>query len=107
VTGEIRRVVSGKGLDLKEHDTHPDTGERLVGTRLPMWAELLEVNRSCARAYAAVRYQSLDIALTPEGPCVIEVNSGCSFLLPQIATGRGLLTPAFRSFLTSCGWKKL
>ena len=106
-TGEIRRVVSGKGLDLKEHDTHPDTGERLVGTRLPMWAELLEVNRSCARAYAAVRYQSLDIALTPEGPCVIEVNSGCSFLLPQIATGRGLLTPAFRSFLTSCGWKKL
>jgi hypothetical protein len=85
---------------------HPSTGEKLVGLRLPMWGELLEVNRTSARAYAAVRYQSLDIALTPEGPCVIEVNSGGSFVLPQIATGRGILTPDFRSFLRSCGWTK-
>lgn len=105
-TGEFMRVVSGKGTDLQVHETHPETGERLIGMRLPMWGELLDVNRVCASAFAAVRYQSLDIALTPEGPCVIEVNSGGSFFLPQIATGRGFLSPDVRGFLRSCGWTK-
>ena len=51
-----------------------------------------------ARAYAPVRYQSLDIALTPDGPCIIEINSGGSFMLAQIASGRGFLTPSVRAF---------
>jgi hypothetical protein len=104
-TGVLRRVVSGKGSDLKVHETHPETGDRLLGMCLPMWSELLAVNEACARAFAPVRYQSLDIALTPDGPCVIEINSGGSFFLPQIASGRGFLVPEVRRFFEYCGWR--
>src|SRR5262249_8062418 len=104
-SGEIRRVVTGSGASLQEHETHPETGEKLVGLKLPMWFDLLRMNEAAARLYAAVRYQSLDIALTPDGPCVVEINSGGSFKLPQLATGRGFLTPRVRAFFESAGWK--
>lgn len=103
-TGEIRRAVSGKGTDLKLHETHPLSGLPLVGMKLPMWQELRAANEACARAYAPVRYQSLDIALTPEGPCIIEINSGGSFMLAQIASGRGFLTSSVRAFFQASGW---
>ncbi len=103
-TGEIRRVVSGKGATFKLHETHPGTGQRLIGFKIPMWREVLEANLASARAFAPVRYQSLDIAVTPDGPSIIEINSGGSFMLPQIASGRGFLTPEVRRFFEDCGW---
>ncbi|HNB25679.1 MAG TPA: sugar-transfer associated ATP-grasp domain-containing protein [Alphaproteobacteria bacterium] len=103
-TGIIRRAVSGKGAELKLHETHPLTGAPLVGMQLPFWRELRAANEACARAYAPVRYQSLDIALTPEGPAIIEINSGGSFMLAQIASGRGFLTPSVRKFFEASGW---
>ena len=67
-------------------------------------SEVTQANEACARAYAPVRYQSLDIALTPDGPGIIEINSGGSFMLAQIASGRGFLTPSVRAFLAASGW---
>ncbi|MGH6890712.1 MAG: sugar-transfer associated ATP-grasp domain-containing protein [Dongiaceae bacterium] len=104
-SGEIRRVVSGKGATFRLHETHPETGQRLIGFKIPMWHDVLEANLACARAFAPVRYQSLDIAVTPDGPSIIEINSGGSFMLPQIASGRGFLTPEVRRFFEHCGWK--
>ncbi len=103
-SGEIRRVVSGKGPDIKEHTHSPDTGEELVGKQMPGWAELLNVNESCARHFAPVRYQSLDIALTADGPMVVEINSGGAFDLPQLASGKGMLTDEVMGFFEECGW---
>ncbi|MEK9755293.1 MAG: hypothetical protein VW338_19050 [Rhodospirillaceae bacterium] len=34
----------------------------------------------------------MDIAVTPEGPVLVEINSGGSFELIQLASGPGLLT---------------
>lgn len=104
-SGEIRRVVSGKGETFKLHENHPVTGQRLIGFKIPMWREVLAANLACARAFAPVRYQSLDIAITPDGPSIIEINSGGAFMLPQIASGRGFLTPYVRRFFEDCGWK--
>jgi glutathione synthase/RimK-type ligase-like ATP-grasp enzyme len=72
---------------------------------LPYWNELKNVNHTCARLFAPVRYNSLDIALTQDGPVVIEVNTGGSFELPQLASGSGFLTEEIYNFLESCGWK--
>src|SRR3546814_14609338 len=84
---------------------HPATGQELVGTRLPDWQEVRRVNDACARLVAPVRYHSLDIALTDAGPVVVEVNVGGSFVLPQMASGQGLLTEETRDFFVGCGWK--
>src|SRR3546814_11007090 len=69
------------------------------------WQEVRRVNDACARLFAPVRYQSLDIALTDAGPVVVEVNVGGSFVLPQMASGQGLLTEETRDFFVGCGWK--
>jgi hypothetical protein len=104
-SGVIQHIVCGKGINLEEIETHPDTGERLVGQSLPDWREVKSVNDICARLFSPLRYQSLDIALTSQGPVVVEVNIGSSFELPQFASGTGFLTTEVRSFFESCGWK--
>ena len=103
-SGEILRVVSGKGLSVKEHEQHPETGHQLVGEHLPHWSKLLELNEACALTFSPVRYQSMDIAITEAGPVVIEINTGGSFMLPQLASGTGFLTPDVRDFFESCGY---
>jgi hypothetical protein len=103
-TGVIRRVVCGRGLDLQELNDHPETGQPLVGFALPHWSELRRINEACARLFAPMRYLSLDIALTADGPLVVEVNMGGGFDLPQLATGSGLLTDEFVSFFKECGY---
>jgi Sugar-transfer associated ATP-grasp len=80
MTGVIRRVVRGKGLELEELSKHPETGTPLLGLALPHWDELRTVNDACARLFAAMRYHSFHIALTVEGPLVVEVNIWMSSL---------------------------
>ena len=104
-SGVIRRAIRGKGFKIEELDRHPETGDKLIGLTLPYWNELRHLNHTCAQLFAPVRYQSLDIALTQDGPVVIEVNTGSSFELPQFASGTGFLTTEVRDFFESCGWK--
>ena len=104
-TGVIKRVVRGKGAELEELTDHPATGQRLIGLALPYWDKLREINEACARLYAPLRYHSLDIALTPEGPEVVEVNIGGSFVLPQMGSGAGMLSDGVYDFFKSCGCK--
>ena len=104
-TGVIERAIRGKGIQAEELFEHPETGDRLVGLKLPRWDEVRHVNDVCARLFAPVRYQSLDIALTDEGPVVVEINTGGGFNLPQLASGSGFLTDEVHDFFESCGWK--
>ena len=90
---------------MEEIVKHPETGENLLGQVLPDWQEVIQVNELCAQLFAPIRYQSLDIALSSEGPVVVEVNTGGSFELPQFASGKGFLTNEVRNFFESCGWK--
>lgn len=103
-SGVIRRAIRGKGINIEELDRHPETGGKLVGLELPYWNELRRVNLTCARLFAPLRYHTFDIALTQDGPVFIEVNTGGSFELPQLATGSGFLTEEVRNFLESCAW---
>ena len=105
VTGEILTVVGKDGPDLIRHETHPETGTAVLGLRLPHWDALLDLNARFAAQHAAVSYSTQDIAITQDGPVLIECNWGGSFELPQIATGRGFMTPEVRAFFRSIGSK--
>lgn len=101
-SGRITRVIQGTGPDLVEVDVHPDTGKLLRGAVLPDWDRLTRLCLNCAGIFPKLRYQSWDIALCPEGPVIVEVNTGSAFLLPQLATGQGFLDERFRAFLEAC-----
>ncbi len=100
-TGTIRTVTQ-RGLETEFLEDHPVTAG-LKGLQLPFWQQLLEINERAAHVFEPIRHQAADIAITPNGPVMVELNYGGGFDLPQYASGRGLLTPEVRAFLAECG----
>ncbi|HZB89908.1 MAG TPA: sugar-transfer associated ATP-grasp domain-containing protein [Stellaceae bacterium] len=103
-TGSISRVVSGFGPHLAEHQSHPVTGASLVGLSIPNWREICETALAAATLFPGVRTQSWDVALTPQGPVLLEFNYGGDLNLHQLAHGSGALTPSFIAHLRRCGY---
>lgn len=102
-TGEVLTIVGAEGPELVNYDAHPETGDALIGEVLPHWEALLEVNERVARLHKPLKYQSTDMAITDDGPVVVEVNAGSSFSLPQYASGKGFMTPKVRSLFRQWG----
>ncbi|MCZ6666153.1 MAG: hypothetical protein O7B81_12670 [Gammaproteobacteria bacterium] len=106
-SGKILGVRSKDALGITEHAAHPATGEPLLGEVVPMWGRVLDLAHRCAPIFHPVRYQSMDIAITQEGPVLIEINTGGGFDLPQLASGKGFLTDEVCEFFRACGYQKL
>lgn len=96
--GRLTRVVTGSGLSLRTLDAHPESGHPFGEVRLPCWQEVMALNERCAWLYSQIEYSSTDIAITPDGPVVIEVNFGGAFTLPQLASGQGFLSNEVANF---------
>lgn len=94
-TGEVTRVITGTGLDLTEVSEHPDTGESFVGWRIPEWEACVDLCHRATAAFPGIRLQHWDMAVTDRGPVILELNTFGDFDLPQLAAGRGILTPQF------------
>ena len=102
-TGVILRACTREPLGTTDYADHPDTGARIVGETLPMWDDVIGLAFACSEIFAPVRYQSVDVAITPEGPMLIEINTGGAFDLAQLANGRGFLTDEVQEFFRECG----
>lgn len=94
-TGEVKRVISGAGLDLAEQTHHPDTGATFAGFRHPQWEALCALALDGARLMRHVPLIGWDLASTAEGPMVVEMNETPDFSLIQLAERKGFLTEAF------------
>lgn len=105
-TGEVVRVVSGSGFDMKVYDRHPETGAELPGMKLPGFDDLKNTTAEIARLWPKLTMQGWDMALTEAGPVPIEVNMTPGVNLQQLAHGRGALTPTYCAHLRAQGWKK-
>ena len=82
---------------------HPKTGCPIPGFHIPMWAETVYLCTAAALRCEGMRYVGWDIAVTPEGPLIIEGNNlpGYDILqlpahLPADKTG---MLPRFRALL--------
>ena len=97
--GRVLRVLSGTGLDLVQHDRHPDSGSQLIGFCLPHWHRLLESAVEAARLMQYVPLIGWDIAIVDEGPVIIEMNECPDFAMVQLADARGILQPELMDFM--------
>jgi hypothetical protein len=74
-TGRLGRATDiGLTPDIGWVDVHPDPQGVISGGRLPMWPDALALAR---QAHAALSYRVIvgwDIAITPEGPFLVEGN---------------------------------
>lgn len=85
-TGVTSRAVMRNHLT----DRHPDTGEPLVGLRVPCWQEILEMSVKVSRA-VGLGYIGVDVVLDrQDGPLLLEANARPGLAI-QIANGKGLL----------------
>jgi len=81
----IHQGALGVGIDLKTGRTvhavlggrpvqvHPDNQAPVVGMQIPQWKEVLDIAVHSARLLP-LQYLGVDIAVTPEGPVLVEVN---------------------------------
>ncbi len=80
-----------KGYGGGDHERHPVTGAPILGRRLPDWAGVKALAvRAHAEAFADYALIGWDIAMTPQGPLLIEGNGKPGVLMPQRAARRGL-----------------
>lgn len=92
-TGAVMRVTKGTGLAMEDVTTHPVSGAQMIGTSLPFWAETLQLARDTHAVFPEFGICGFDIAVTPEGPKVLECNDNPSHNLYQFAARRGILAP--------------
>jgi hypothetical protein len=73
-------------------DRHPDTGAAITGTKLPQWDEVRELAARAHRAFADRVLVGWDIAITPDGPIIVEGNGSPDLDIMQRFVRHGLMT---------------
>lgn len=105
-SGRVTRAVQGVGPDMCKIERHPTTGKSLTGITLPAWSSVRDVVLSASKVFPDLRMQAWDVAISTDGPVLVEVNVGGDYNLPQLATGQGMLTERFVEFLRDCAGKR-
>ena len=79
-------ILEKPGADFYGHifETHPLTGTSIVGLQLPYWKETLKMIEKAAKIVPQVGYVGWDIAITPNGPIIIEGNTTPGYKYYQI-----------------------
>jgi Sugar-transfer associated ATP-grasp len=73
-SGVLGRGVLKPKYRAQRVESHPDTGVCFVGLQMPFWNEVLDLCSRAARLTPNLRSVGWDIAVTPDGPVIIEGN---------------------------------
>jgi hypothetical protein len=86
-TGRLRRLAMPlPGGGLAKLAEHPRTGRTCLGFQLPWWPETLELVTHAAVAFSMSRTIGWDVAITEDGPVLLEANSGWAPANGPVAT---------------------
>jgi len=80
------------------YETHPITGTRIVGFQVPDFDRVLALVEDAARRIPQVPYIGWDIAITPDGPALIEGNNDSSVFQtkPSVSGVKTGLLPVYQ-----------
>lgn len=96
--GVVFRAISSMGPG-GEINQHPTTKKPLIGFKLPDWFRAKDLVLSASRHFPGLHLQNWDVALCPEGPVLLELNTESELNVPQAISGRGLLDSRLRKIL--------
>lgn len=87
-TGEIDSVAFNKLGE--QFDNHPITNHPIKGFKIPFWEEIIEMCKKAALEVPDVRSVGWDVAITENGPLLIEGNDRWCRVLWQLPSEKGL-----------------
>ena len=100
-SGVINSVAADK--QGREFSVHPLSESPITGFQIPFFEEAKALCLEAMRVVPQVKYVAWDVAITQDGPCLIEGNSFPSHAVPQFAAhypdGIGIL-PEFERFIS-------
>ena len=100
ISGKLLTVAADKAGNT--FTKHPITGTEIIGFQLPYFEEAKAMCLEAMRMVPSMRYVAWDVALTEQGPTLIEGNSFPSHAVPQFAAHYpdkiGIL-PEFRKYI--------
>ena len=102
-TGRIYNVVQFDGWrKTKEIESHPDSGTQLNGVYIDNWQSIKEEVIKFQQAFPYCKAPGWDIAITDNGPVVIEVNDFWD------RTGQYFIRRGWRNEIRECymAWQK-
>lgn len=89
-SGTVTRCQRGSGIEAESLSDHPTSGVPVVGTSLPFWAETLKLATDAHDIFPEFGVCGFDIAITADGPRILECNDNPSHMLYQLAASRGV-----------------
>lgn len=87
-------------------ERHPTSNRLLTGFVLPDWKKASDLVLSASAHFPGLRLQNWDVALCPEGPVLLELNTESELNVPQAISGRGFLDERLRTILTDIATEK-
>ncbi|MBR6739637.1 MAG: hypothetical protein IKM04_01010 [Clostridia bacterium] len=72
-SGRVTHPAADK--DYKAYDRHPATDTEFVGFEIPRFAEAVAMVKEAATVEPRMGYVGWDVAITPDGLCLVEANS--------------------------------
>ena len=94
-TGHVVRAQISSGIMGAEVEKHPDTDEKLIDMSMPHWSDALALAKSAASLFKRVNVIGWDIAITTDGPVIVEGNTNPDHGLYQLANGHGIKQSEF------------
>lgn len=102
-TGMIYNVLQFDGWrNAKKTDRHPDNGNQIEGVVINNWSAIKEEVKKFQQAFPYCRAAGWDVAITDDGPVVLEVNDRWD------TTGQFFIGRGWRDEIQNCyfKWKK-
>lgn len=92
-TGEVlTRAVDQN--EMVEYETHPVTGKAFQGIKIPFWEETIGMMRRVVPVACKISNIGWDVAITPNGPILVEANTIPGFTTAQYS-GFGKVTEGY------------
>ncbi len=106
-TARVTRAQDPYRLGGNDLAANPVTGVQMIGRQVPDWAAAVKLALEAHRLFPTLGVIGGDIALTPEGPVIVELNSRPGMSFYQKVNARGLwnseLAPRLTEALAEVG----
>ncbi|MEI6437319.1 MAG: sugar-transfer associated ATP-grasp domain-containing protein [Candidatus Omnitrophota bacterium] len=93
----VLRTARGTKYGATLMEVHPDTKARIAGHRLACWQEIVSISKKAQESFSGFWSVGWDIAMTKDGPVIIEGNTYYGYDLLQLMVQQPLGETVFPS----------